>query len=337
MEQRRPATAKASNAYSRFVADIGGTHARFALVDDSSDAQKRSLVDIKVFNCADFDGPAQTVRAYQNYLGHRLPDRACIAAAGPVNAGEVHFTNLNWRMSAKELRDELHLKQLQIVNDFTAVAHAVTKLSVNDIRVILEGSGVDSGTDTDGVKVVVGAGTGLGVAALTTTDGNTRVIDSEGGHTRFAPANSEERELLTILSRDQEFVSVERLLSGPGIRAIHKAVCQIHGHPHETLRAEEVTFHARAGTRADCVQTVELYARVLASFCTRLVLTFGARNGVYMVGNIFRSIEPFLVDANFTRRFLDAGAMSDMIEATPVLLVLVEDPGLYGAAYCSIS
>ncbi len=318
--------------YSRFVADIGGTHARFALVDNSSSSLQRSLVEIKVFNCADFAGPAETVIAYQNYLGHSLPDRACIAAAGPVNAGEVYFTNLDWRMSAQELRKELHLKQLEIVNDFTAVAHAVSKLSEKDTRVIHRGVGSE-----DGLKVVVGAGTGLGVAALSTVDGDTRVIDSEGGHTRYAPAGPQERELLKVLSRDHDFVSAEMLLAGPGIRSIHKALCQINGDKVQPMSAEEITSHARNGTRPDCVHTVRLYARILASFCTNLAVTFGARGGIYLVGEIFRSLEPFLTDANFEDRFIEAGAMTQLAVDTPVSLVLVEDPGLYGAAFCAIN
>ncbi len=317
--------------YSRFVADIGGTHARFALVDNSGSRQ-RSLVDVKVFNCADFDGPAETLIAYQEYLGHSLPDRACIAAAGPVNAGEVYFTNLDWRMSAKELRKELDIKQVEIVNDFTAVAHAVSKLSDKDIRIVHQGT-----RQREGRQVVVGAGTGLGVAALSNIDGQVSVIDSEGGHTRFAPADDEERELLKYLSRTQDFVSVEKLLAGPGIRSIHSALCQINGTTAKDLTAEEITSHARSGAHPDCVRTVQVYTRILASFCTNLALTFNARGGIYLVGEIFRSIEPFLTDPDFERRFIDAGAMVQMVNDTAVSLVLVEDPGLYGAAFCSIN
>jgi len=168
--------------YSRFVADIGGTHARFALVNNCGSAKRDGLVEIKVFKCADFSGPAETFIAYQNYLGHSLPERACIAAAGPVSGGEVHFTNLDWRISAKDLRHELNLKQLELVNDFTAVAHAVSKLSSRDSRILHAGAKHEGGR-----KVVLGAGTGLGVAGITNANGVTGVqhIETMRGFKHF--------------------------------------------------------------------------------------------------------------------------------------------------------
>jgi glucokinase len=127
------------------------------------------------------------------------------------------------------------------------------------------------------------------------------------------------------------------LLAGPGIGSIYRALCQINGHEVLPMSAEEITSHARNGTRPDCVDTVRLYSRILASFCTNLALTFGARGGIYLVGQIFRAVEPFLTDANFEDRFLEAGAMNQLVMDTPVSLLLVEDPGLYGAAFCTIN
>ncbi|MEM7081709.1 MAG: glucokinase [Pseudomonadota bacterium] len=319
-----------SPEYSRFVADIGGTHARFALVAESPESGRGALVDIKVFKCADFDGPAETVIAYRNYLGRNLPDRACIAAAGPVDDGTVQFTNLNWTLSAQELQKTLNLKKLEIVNDFTAVAHAITQLSADETRVLHEG--VRTGVR----KVVVGAGTGLGVAAMTEVEGEPHIIDSEGGHARFAPASRRERELLKVLSRRHDFVSMEMLLAGPGIPLIHQALSQMNGRPYSPMTAEAITSQAREGAQADCEETIELYLHILAAYCTNLAITFCARGGLYLSGNILRSIEPLFSQERFVNRFLNAGAMSDLVAQTPVSLVLVKDPGLYGAAFCRI-
>lgn len=322
----------AEPAYSRFVADIGGTHARFALVDKSCAASQSSLVEIKVFKCADFAGPAETFIAYQNYLGHSLPERACIAAAGPVSGGEVSFTNLDWRISADDLRDELNLKKLEIVNDFTAVAHAVSKLSAADVHALHRGRAIPGGR-----KVVLGAGTGLGVAALNTVDGVVHIIDSEGGHARFAAGTAQERELLRVLSRTRDYVSMEMLLAGPGIPMIHEAMCAINGQAYQPMTAEEITSHARNKTEASCEQTMSLYLQVLASFCSDLALTFGARGGVYLVGDVLRSLEPLLTSDIFLERYLNAGVMSGYVEQAPLSLVLVQDPGLRGAAVCAIA
>ncbi|MFK8032431.1 MAG: glucokinase [Gammaproteobacteria bacterium] len=319
------------SVYSRFVADIGGTHARFALVENSN-PRSSELVEIKVFKCADFSGPAETFLAYQSYLGHSLPERACIAAAGPVSDGEVSFTNLDWRISAAGLCDELKLKQLEIVNDFTAVAYAVSKLSADDRRVIHSGS-----ANARGLKVVLGAGTGLGVAALDEIGGQTHVIDSEAGHTRFAPASEQERQLLKVLSRSHDFVSMEMLLAGPGIPFIHEALCKVNGTTFQPMRAEEITSHARNGTNASCEHTMQIYLQILATFCSNLAVTFGARGGVYMVGDVLRSIEPLMVRGDFLECYLNAGSMSKLVDNTPLSLVLVQDPGLQGAAVCGMA
>lgn len=320
------------SAYSRLVADIGGTHARFALVDNSPAADQRGLVEVKVFKCADFDGPAETFIAYQNYLGHSLPERACVAAAGPVSGNEVSFTNLNWHLSAKDLRKELNLKKLQIVNDFTAVAHAVSALHPQDVKTLYAAE-----TRPGGRQVVLGAGTGLGVAALNYVDGAVHVIDSEAGHSRFSPANAEQRELLRNISRGEDYVSMEMLLAGPGIPRIHEAVCAIHGLLFQPMSAEEITSHARNETDASCQITMELYVQVLAGFCSNLALTFGARGGLYLAGDVLRALEPLLLHKSFIKRYLDAGIMSEYVEQTPLSLVLVQDPGLRGAAVCNIS
>lgn len=314
--------------YSKFVADIGGTHARFALVDEHTDSQRASLVEVKVFKCADFSGPAETVIAYQNYLGGKLPAHACIAAAGPIDDGVVSFTNLNWRLSASELQKTLKLKKLELLNDFTAVAYSVLDLTAQDKRTLHEGE-----QKSDGTRVVLGAGTGLGMAALVQASGKQRIIvDSEGGHLRFAPGDHEEMTVLNHLLRDDDFVSMEMLLSGAGIVRLHRTLARINGVQVEQLQAQQITQMAHAHTDTHCVDTVRLYIKILAGFCTQLALLFKARGGIYLTGDIFRSLESALTTSAFVDQYLCAGAMTELVATTPVYLVLVDDPGLQGAA-----
>lgn len=317
--------------YSKFVADIGGTHARFALVDDERKERRASLVEVKVFNCADFPNAAATVIAYQNYIGGELPPMACIAAAGPVSNGEVRFTNLSWHLSTTELQETLHLKELEILNDFTAVAYSIADLTPEELRPLY--APPVAPITADGVSVIIGAGTGLGVAALIKTEDRQSIVQSEGGHARFAPADTVESELLNYLRHEHEHVSMEMLLSGPGIRLLHRALGVIYSSPVDhALSSEDITSRAVGGIDKHCVQTVRLYSRILASFCSDLVATFHARSGVYLVGQVFRSIEPFLQTESFRQRYVAAGPMSALMMDTPVNLVLVEYPGLQGAA-----
>ncbi|NNF15904.1 MAG: glucokinase [Gammaproteobacteria bacterium] len=314
------------SSYSKFVADIGGTHARFALVDDDI-SHENSLVEMKVFKCADFAGPAETVIAYQEHLGGRLPARACIAAAGPLDDGVVRFTNLDWRLSARELQDALHLEQLELLNDFAAVAYSVTALRDGDLHILHSGQ-----PPTEGARTVLGAGTGLGVAALVNTIDQHTVMTSEAGHVRFAAANAEQSAVLDYLLREHDYVSMEMLLAGPGIPRLYHALAAVNGLPAEPLDAKVITQLALATTDLNCINTMALYTQILAGFCAQLAMTFHARGGVYLVGDIFRAMQPLLSSGEFVNDYLSAGPMAGLVEATPLSIVLTADPGLQGAA-----
>ncbi|MGI9451617.1 MAG: glucokinase, partial [Geminicoccaceae bacterium] len=188
----------------RLVTDIGGTNARFALVDGDG-----HLVDEKTLKTKDFPG---VVEAAKFYLGEQSIDSAVLVVAGPVESDHIALTNCPWEFSLRETKIALDLEKLLAINDFVAQALAIPKLDRNDLQKLGGRQAVE-----DRAIVVIGPGTGLGVAGLIKIGETFHAIPTEGGHVAFAPKDEIEEGMLRILRRRFGHVSNERLLSGPGL------------------------------------------------------------------------------------------------------------------------
>ena len=188
------------------IADIGGTNARFALVDPA--APHPEPMHARALSTVDFASLQHAANHYLQTVGAR-PRRAAIAVACPVDGDEIRLTNRAWSCSREELRTSLGLDELQLLNDFGAVAWAVTALRPDD-RVALYGPVAEP---LAGPISVLGPGTGLGVGFLLGAQpGSWRVVETEGGHVSFAPLDDEERAIAQWLTARHGRVSNERLL-----------------------------------------------------------------------------------------------------------------------------
>ena len=305
---------------SRLIADIGGTNARFALVEAEGD-----IHDERTLLVRDHPAPAAAI---ETYLAERRVEDAVIAVATPVETEEIGFTNSPWRFSIGGLKARLGLRELAVINDFVAQALAMPHLAAEE-RALMGGGAAAPGRAVG----VLGAGTGLGVSALVPGKLGWTALPTEGGHVSFAPGNEREDRVLAVLRARLGHVSNERLLSGQGLLNLAQSLATIDGRTTLAGTAEEVTEAARGGTCPACVEAVTMFSTLLGAAAGDLALTIGARGGVYVAGGVCLRLGELFDRAAFRRRFLDKGRMRAFLEPIPTWLVLRGDTGLIGAAH----
>ena len=311
------------------LADIGGTHARFAMAGPG-DGQGLLDGSLRTYPVDRFDTLAAAANHYLGETGSR-PARAVIGLAARIDGDTARMTNHRWVVSAPRLREALALESVTLVNDFVAQARAVPLLGNDDVAV-LGGPGIAADDGGDRTFAVAGAGTGLGVGLLMRRAGRWSALATEGGHAGFAPASATEIAILQRLAADFGRVSNERLVSGVGLVNLHRAFARIEGRdPPAAMAPEDVTAGAEAGDPL-CRRAIETFRDVFASIAGDLVLTFGAWDGVYLSGGLVPPLLPLLRDPAFRKRFEDKGRYAAAMATVPTLAVVHPQPGLLGAA-----
>jgi glucokinase len=304
---------------TRLVADIGGTNARFAMVEPGGEP-----LDERTLAVADHPGLVEAARVY---LGGRNVDEAVIAVATPVETDEVGFTNSPWRFRVSELGRALGVARLAVINDFVAQALAVPHLGPHDLEQLRPG------TAAPGRPVgVIGPGTGLGVAGLVPHGGRWLPLATEGGHTSLAPGNARELAVLQHLAGHYPHISKERLVSGPGLVTLATSLAGIDGGTCDVTRPEQVPRRAAAGSCPFCLEATRIFSALLGAAAGDLALTLGARGGIYICGGVCQRLGDLFDRAAFVERFLAKGRMRAYLEPIPVRLILRGDTGLLGAA-----
>jgi glucokinase len=308
-----------------FVGDVGGTHARFAVVEPSVVGPWRILHRLDLVEpFATFE---DALRSYLQRAGVTLlPPLASIAVAGPVAGGTVRFTNRGWVISEQALRDAGFERAL-LINDFAALAFAVDLLDEKDLRAIgPRAKAIHGETIT-----LIGAGTGFGVSCLARYGDRTVPMATEGGHMNFAPGNMEEAAVLQLMWKQAGHVSIERILSGEGLEHLYRTLELLGGRAADPLTAAEISAAAlrnESGPRA----ALTMFCAIFGAVAGDLALAHGARGGVYIAGGIAGKIEEFLIQSPFRRRFEDKGRLTTYLAAIPTQLIVSPDIALLGAA-----
>lgn len=306
------------------VGDVGGTNARFALIDGQG-----HIRNPRSFPCKDYPSLDAIVADYiETTAGRKRPPKAVIAVAGPVLDGEIEFTNLHWRVSEGDLLAQFEFEAVELINDFAAQALACPLLEGADLRPL--GKALPKGPH-DCPIVALGAGTGFGVAALARSDRGDVAIATEGGHVGFAPTDEVEIEVLKRLMVKYGRVSVERLLSGQGLYDLYTVLCDLAGEAPALPDEMSVT---REGLVGDPLagQALDRFGGILGAVAGDLALTFGARGGIYVSGGIAPRIAERLAAGSFRTRFEAKGRLSGFVAAIPTYLVLHPYPAIVGAA-----
>jgi glucokinase len=321
------------------AADIGGTHANFALAE-AGDGPPRILIQQEYAS-----------REFQNFapLLQRFLDRpevasrrdaiaaACIAVAGPVKEGASVLTNLGWQVEAAAVAEQFALKTVSLINDFHAAGLGVTGLRAEDF-IELQAAEADPGA----ASVIVGAGTGLGVGIIVRDGERLRVLPSEAGHGDFAPTDELQDRLLVYLRRNYGRVSWERVISGPGLMRIFAFLQDSgYGAPSKQLvdamkragvdPAAAITEYGMGKLDPLAVRALDLFIAAYGAFAGNMALNSLARGGVYVAGGIAPRIVQRLKDGRFMRAFTGKGAFTPLLSGIPVKVVMEAKVGLRGA------
>jgi glucokinase len=313
------------NRPSFVVADIGATNIRFARL-----TARGNPGPIVKFATAKFPDLTAALAHFLELEGGPRPLRMALAVAGPVYGDEVNITNLQWQFSIRRLTKDLNLEQLAVVNDLEALALILSHLSPEDTVPIGDEIGSRS---IKAPMAVLCPGTGMGIAGLVPVDQGWRPIATEGGHTSLAPLTEEEMAAWRFLRERYGRVSVERVLSGPGLFELYTALASLEGRKAGAVRPEDIVNLALDGESALAVKTVEMFCAWLGDVAGDAALMYAALGGVYLAGDILLAIFEILIRSQFRNRFENKGRGSGIVSDTPTFLITWESPVLHGCAY----
>lgn len=311
--------------------DIGGTKTLFSL----GSADKRSPLLQKSYQSASYASLAEMLDAFLAEAGMRDITAACFALAGPVAGRVVKLTNLPWLVDGDALAARYGIKHVVLINDFEAVGNGIAALQAADLLTLQTGNEV-----SQGVRLVVGAGTGLGVAWLSSQDGVYQVHPSEAGHMDFAPTDDMQGLLQRYMQHRHGHVSYERIVSGPGLNAIFEFLrdtgiaapsAQLLKSMEEGDAAAAITQFSQSSDDAIARMTVDLFLSAYGAFVGNLALATLPRGGIYIAGGIAAKISRKMQGGTFMDALLSKGRFGELLASLPVHIVLNPDVGLMGS------
>jgi glucokinase len=307
--------------------DVGGTHARFAIAELAG-GRVVSLGEPCTLNTAEHAGLRAAWAQFGERSGRPLPPSAAIAVAGPVRGETVTLTNNRWTIRPARIAEELGADRHLLINDFGAVAHAVAQLDEDHFSHLC---GPDSPLPREGVISIVGPGTGLGVAQVLRRDRRYHVVETEGGHTDFAPLDGLDDRILAELRKRHGRVSVERVASGPGLADIYATIAEIDRRPILYRDQRALWQAALAGEDRAAAAAFDRFCLVLGAVAGDIALAHGAE-AVVIAGGLGQRLADRLPGSGFRGRFIAKGRFERRMDQMPVKLITHPQPGLFGAA-----
>ena len=309
------------------AADVGGTHARFALaaIEDGRVVDLGEPVTVKTNEFASFQ------HAWQEFgrrIEEPLPNELAIAFAGPVGGDVLKLTNNPWVIRPALMQEKLGVERFVIVNDFAAIAHAVAGLDGAAYRHVC---GPERDLPESGVVSIVGPGTGLGVASLLRRPEGHDVIATEGGHIDWAPLDPLEDRILEHLRENFRRVSVERLVSGRGLLNIYEAIGTIEKRPFTLRDEKDLWTAALSGSDTLAAAALDHLCLIFGAVAGDFALAQGA-HAVVLAGGLGLRLADHLPRSGFRDRFIAKGRFERMMDEMPVKVIVHPQPGLFGAA-----
>lgn len=303
------------------LADIGGTNARFAVVDRTGklgDAIKFAIED-----CRDID-EALASHVLPNLC--EQPHAVVFAVAAAIHGDNVALTNGHWRFAPPQLIRQFGFQQVTLLNDFEALSLSLPSLTPGEAEQIGGGEAIDGAP-----KLVLGPGTGLGVAALLSVDGRFVPVATEGGHIEFGPDSAEDIDLWRQLWRAEgEPISPEMILSGRGVCRLYRAVCAVSGSEALHSEAPGIVEAGLSGSDAPAAETLRVFASALGRYAGDLALVFLASGGVFIAGGVAANIADALRGSAFRDAFVRSRTHKRFLAEVPVRLITHETPALIG-------
>ncbi|OPH81326.1 glucokinase [Nitrobacter vulgaris] len=310
----------ADPARRALLSDIGGTNARFAFVTGE---RMGPIETLAVGDYPEFD------RALAAFLGRHRNGRpisgAVLAVAGSVEASRSILTNSGWVIDASRLEKAFDLPSVRVVNDFKALAWSLPHLAPSDLFAV--------GGDKQAAAapaVVLGPGTGLGLACLVPRPRDPLVVTTEAGHTTLPGANAREDAVIAHLRGCFGHVSVERALSGPGLVNLYQSLAAIDHLSVPPRKPSQITEAALRGSCPASREALDMFCAMLGTVAGNAALTFGARGGVYIGGGIAPRISEYLARSQFRARFEAKGRFQAYVAAIPSWVIMHPDPAFVG-------
>lgn len=312
------------------IADIGGTNARFALVDSNGKTHQ-----VKQYPCRDYPNLADACEAYLTQIVAQdpafvRPRAAAIAVASPVAGDDVRMTNHVWSFSIEATRRRLQLETLQVINDFVAIALGLPHLIDEDVMEV--GSGEPVARQP---MAVLGPGTGLGVSAMLPSGLGWIPLSSEGGHVTAPAVTDREAAVLSVMRKQliKGHVSAERIVSGPGLVNLCRAIAELDGVAFDPATTPaDCTSQAIAGSCAVSTEALDMFAAMLGTVAANLALTLCSRGGVYIGGGIIPRLGDWFRTSPFRGRFEDKGRFGGYLAAIPTYVIVHSHPAFVGLA-----
>jgi glucokinase len=316
-----------TDTFPRLLGDVGGTNARFGWQANAHS----SIEHVLVLPCAAHETLEAAIRTYLEMKSLPMPRAGALGIANPITGDAIRMTNHHWSFSISEMQRSLGLQQLNVINDFTALALALPSIAKDNLVQV-------GGTVAQAYapKALIGAGTGLGVSGLIPTDANDHwvAIAGEGGHVTLAAQTESEYRVIELIRQRYGHVSAERVLSGQGLVDLYLALRQLQKQqPVDVAGAAEITAWALQDKDPLALQSIEMFAGFLGSVTGDLALTLGARGGVYLGGGIVPRWLGWFETSQFRERFEAKGRFKAYLKDIPVWVInAAESPALLGAA-----
>lgn len=308
---------------SALIADIGGTNARFGIVDN------KGVHDLVYLECRNYTGPTEAAEAYLKKVGlsnENRPEIGVFAVAGPVMGDLVNFTGSPWAFRISQVKEQLKLNIFEVMNDFKAVALAIPDVSPTLLQKIGGGEAKKGWS-----KGVLGPGTGLGVASLFWSGSDYLAVPGEGGHVTMPATSDREFDIFHRLRVKYHHISAERVCSGKGLENLYNAIRVLdHKFDLPDLEAPEISKNAMNGSCVACKESLDLMLAFLGRVAGNLALTLNAHGGIYIAGGIPTKLGDYFFQSKFLEEFKTKGRMSDLMEDIPVYLIKHDAIGLLG-------
>ena len=308
--------------------DIGGTHARFAIAE-VQDGRLLALGEATTLKTAEHASFQTAWQEFERLNGKALPRAAAIAIAGPVDADVIKLTNNPWIIRRSMVCEKLNVDSFVIVNDFGAVGHAVAQAGAEHFHHL---TGPEQDFAADGTLSIIGPGTGLGVAHLWRKGAAYHVQATEGGHIDFAPLDAIEDAVLARLRNRYRRVSVERVVSGPGLIDLYETLAAIEGRAVQQYDDKTLWQMGLSGEDSLAAAAVDRFCLSLGSVAGDITLAQGGFAGVVIAGGLGLRIKDSLIRSGFAERFRAKGRFEALMSTIPVKLITHPQPGLFGAA-----
>ncbi|MDF1775455.1 MAG: glucokinase [Rhizobiaceae bacterium] len=302
------------------VADIGGTHARFALASPDQGVGRPV-----VLKCADYDSILEAIEHGRALLGNDAVQCGCFGVASPVTGDAINMTNNSWSFSARGLRRALGLESLFIVNDFAAQSMGLSHVADASLRQIGQGTRV-----TNAPIALIGPGTGLGVSCIITSEQTPIVLAGEGGYVTLPVHDEREVAIWQVLRRRFPRVSAERVLCGSGLLELYVVLCELDGAQPIFDDPPQLVKEACGNGAGLAREAVEIFMALLGDTAGNVALTMGARGGVFLSGALLESLSSILENSRFRARFENKGRGELFVREIATVLVLDRFTALNG-------